>query len=203
MTQPTDRLRIAIYTHSLNPRGGVIHALSVAEALHTLGHQVTLVAPALPGQALFRPTTIETRFFRAAPVAGSLTDLVRQRVNEYVPFTQSIKHDFDLFHAHDGMIGFALAQLRETGELWHYSRTVHHLDHFTDNYLHEAQKQSVTRADDLFCVSQIWQARIQSDYGREAVNVANGRRHPKVPTPAIAPKPSPITNPSPARSQAP
>jgi glycosyltransferase-like protein len=63
------KLRIAMYTHSLNPRGGVVHALSLSEALQEAGHDVTLIAPAKAGERLFRETSVRTYFFPAAPVA--------------------------------------------------------------------------------------------------------------------------------------
>ena len=39
-------LRIAILAHSTNPRGGVVHALELADALTRLGHEATAHAPA-------------------------------------------------------------------------------------------------------------------------------------------------------------
>jgi predicted peroxiredoxin len=47
-------LRIALLTHSVNPRGGVVHTLELATALTALGHDVTVFAPAVPGETLFR-----------------------------------------------------------------------------------------------------------------------------------------------------
>jgi hypothetical protein len=47
------KLRIAMLTHSVNPRDGVVHALQLAEALHDLGHDATLIAPAEPGKDFF------------------------------------------------------------------------------------------------------------------------------------------------------
>ena len=48
-------------TYSVKPRGGVVHALEVSEALARRGHDVELFALARPGEELFRPTP------RAAP----------------------------------------------------------------------------------------------------------------------------------------
>ena len=39
------RLRIAILAHSTNPRGGVVHALELGDALCRLGHEATVHAP--------------------------------------------------------------------------------------------------------------------------------------------------------------
>ena len=54
------RVRVAMLTYSVRPRGGVVHALEVAEALAARGHDVRLFAIAPPGQG----------FFRAPPVPG-------------------------------------------------------------------------------------------------------------------------------------
>jgi len=53
MTKP---LRIAILTHSTNPRGGVVHALELGEALGRLGHEPTVYAPDVTGAARRQPT---------------------------------------------------------------------------------------------------------------------------------------------------
>ena len=37
-----DALRIALLTHSVNPRGGVVHALELASALHEAGSDVVV-----------------------------------------------------------------------------------------------------------------------------------------------------------------
>ena len=47
-------LRIALLTHSVNPRGGVVHTLELASALTAQGHEVTVFAPATNGEVLFR-----------------------------------------------------------------------------------------------------------------------------------------------------
>ncbi len=167
-------LRIAMYTHSLNPRGGVVHALSLAEALQTSGHQVTLIAPQPAGATLFRQTTVPTRFFPAEAVTGDLAALVQRRVGEYVAAVRSNPDPFDLHHAHDGMSGVALAGLRERGEIPAYVRTVHHLEDFGDAYLRVAQNRSVEMADLVLCVSRVWAEQLQTQFGREAIVVPNG-----------------------------
>ena len=40
-------LRIALLTHSVNPRGGVVHTLELANALQGAGHAVTVFAPGI------------------------------------------------------------------------------------------------------------------------------------------------------------
>ena len=50
----TDRGTVLV-THSTSPRGGMVHTLALAEALHALGRRVHLVTQ---GDRLFRPTTV-------------------------------------------------------------------------------------------------------------------------------------------------
>ena len=47
-------LRVAMLTHSTLPRGGVVHAMSLSEALEELGVQTVLHAPDAAGRGFFR-----------------------------------------------------------------------------------------------------------------------------------------------------
>ena len=53
-------LRIAILTHSTNPRGGVVHALELGDALNRLGHEPRVFAPDASGAGFFRSTVCAT-----------------------------------------------------------------------------------------------------------------------------------------------
>jgi hypothetical protein len=63
-----EALRIAILAHSTNPRGGVVHALELGDALTRLGHDVTVHAPDATGAGFFRETSCQTT---GAPTACS------------------------------------------------------------------------------------------------------------------------------------
>lgn len=165
---------VALYVHSLNPRGGVVHALSVGEALLARGHRVTLVAPAERGGGLFRATPVELTLFEAATVRGSLEELVRRRIPEYQACVRERLPGFEVHHAHDGMSGAAVAELRAEGVVPAYVRTVHHLDEFGDGYLGRTQAASVAGADRVLCVSRLWAGRLREEWGLEAAVVGNG-----------------------------
>ena len=60
MTAPRP-LRIAILTHSTNPRGGVVHALELGDALTRLGHEAVVHAPDAKGDGFFRPDAVRNR----------------------------------------------------------------------------------------------------------------------------------------------
>ncbi len=46
---------VALLTYSVKPRGGVVHTLHLAEALHAGGYPVRIVALGDPAQGFFRP----------------------------------------------------------------------------------------------------------------------------------------------------
>jgi glycosyltransferase-like protein len=170
-------LHIALLTHSVNPRGGVVHCLELAQALHRAGHEVTLMAPAAPGQRFFREITCEVSF---APIpAGkpeSLAQMVGSRIDAYTAHLRHVleTRSFDLFHAHDGIGGNALADLEDEGLIGGHVRTVHHLDDFADPQVAAWQLRSVRRACRIFCVSRVWCELLRREYGIDAAQVANG-----------------------------
>ena len=47
-------MNIALLTYSSNPRGGVVHAMSLSEALEDLGVETVLHAPDSAGRGFFR-----------------------------------------------------------------------------------------------------------------------------------------------------
>jgi glycosyltransferase-like protein len=167
-------LRIAMLAHSTNPRGGVMHALCLAEALSDLGHHVVLHAPDASGRGFFRAARCELRPFRVEPARPGLVAMVKQRIGDYLRhFEADGTCDFDLFHAHDGISGNALATLKEGARIPAFLRTVHHVDDFADPHLMALQARSIEAADALFTVSNHWRDWFTAR-GRQAVNVGNG-----------------------------
>ena len=61
-------MRIAMLTYSVKPRGGVVHALEVSEALARRGHAVELMTLGRPGEGLFRETALPVRIVRHVPI---------------------------------------------------------------------------------------------------------------------------------------
>lgn len=169
-------LRIALLTHSVNPRGGVVHTLELATALHEAGHAVTVLAPAAPGQQLFRtpPCAVEL-----VPVHGTPRDtveMVRSRIAAFVQHLRGLlRHrHFDVLHTHDSIGGNALAQLREAGDIASFVRTVHHLDTFDVPQLTQWQHTAFASASQVLCVSRLWCEHLAREYAIEAHEVTNG-----------------------------
>ena len=170
----TRALRIAMLSHSTNPRGGVVHAMQLSETLTALGHEVVLHAPDAKGTGFFRKPACGTACIAVAPAPDSMTGMVEQRIDDYIRyFEKPAARDFDIFHAHDGISGNALATLNERGLIPAFARTVHHIDQFTDPRLMVLQDRSIDKAHLFFTVSAAWQ-RILKGRGIEATVVGNG-----------------------------
>src|SRR5690349_24911651 len=74
-------MRIALFTHSVNPRGGVVHTLELARALHDAGHRVTIFAPSVGGAAMFRASPCRIVLARVAGNASDTVSMVRTRID--------------------------------------------------------------------------------------------------------------------------
>lgn len=172
MTHP---LRIAILAHSTNPRGGVVHALELGDALTRLGHQAVVFAPDAKGTGFFRPALCGTVSVPASPVGADVTAMVRQRVADYVTYFEAPEHRaFDVFHAQDGISGNALASLKQRGLIARFARTVHHVDAFADPALIDLQRRAIVSADRHFVVSHLWQDLLAEMFDLPSVIVGNG-----------------------------
>jgi glycosyltransferase-like protein len=174
MTAPRP-LRIAILTHSTNPRGGVVHALELGDALTRLGCEAVVHAPDAKGDGFFRPTLCGTACVPATAAGADMTGMVETRIADYVAYFESSAHRrFDVFHAGDGISGNALALLKERGLIRAFARTVHHVDAFADERLAALQTRAILGADQLFVVSRLWRDHLRAEFGRNATVVGNG-----------------------------
>ncbi|APW40190.1 glycosyl transferase family 1 [Rhodoferax koreense] len=186
-----ESLRIALLTHSVNPRGGVVHTLELAEALQAAGHVVTVFAPATAGQRMFRPVACELVLVPTAQTLPGVEAMVASRIAAFVAyFSELLQHrSFDLFHAQDSISGNALANLRDQGLIEGFVRTVHHLDVFDNPRLTAWQHRAFAEARQVLCVSRVWQDFLRDEHGIEAGLVHNGvnlRRYSPRPEPGDA-----------------
>ena len=170
------RMKIALLTHSTLPRGGVVHVLELGQALHRRGHAVTVFAPAAAGQRMFRASPCRIVLAELAGGARGFADGVRRRIDalrDGLALTLASEH-FDVFHAHDGIGANALADLAAAGQLPGYLRTVHHVDRFADAQVQAWEERSIRAASRVLCVSALWQQRLLTTLGIEALRVNNG-----------------------------
>ena len=167
-------LKIALLTYSTKPRGSVIHALELAQALSNLGHAPCVFALDKDGQGFHRQVNFTTVAVPAKPCEDGIDKLIHQRIEEFVQFFEHHKTHYDIYHAQDCLSANALAQLKASGRLSHFVRTVHHIEDFNSPYLQDCQNKSIYQPDRCLCVSETWQAALKTDYGINAYRVTNG-----------------------------
>ena len=168
-------MRVAILTHSTNPRGGVVHGLELGDALCRLGHQVVVHAPDATGAGFFRDTLCGTSGVPASAVGRDVTAMVETRIADYVRhFERAQNRCFDIWHAQDGISANALATLKARGLVPGFARTVHHVDTFDDERLSALQLRAITAADHLFVVSRVWRRWLAREFAVDACHVGNG-----------------------------
>jgi glycosyltransferase-like protein len=163
-------------TYSVKPRGGVVHALEVSEALARRGHEVELMALARPGEELFREPGVPLRVVRHVPPDSPFDERVQCMLEAYAeglrPLLEGGGHD--VVHSQDCLSANAALELRAAGAIEHVIRTVHHVDDFTSPSLIDCQNRSIAEPDRVLCVSQPWVDRLAAEFGRSAEVVGNG-----------------------------
>ena len=167
--------RIGLVTYTTKPRGGVIHCLELAEALHAIGCPVHVFALGDPAAGFFRPTAVPHTIFPAPPPDGTLEDRVWSSVSALQQaLRRTASRGFGVLHAQDCIAGRAVVALREAGAPVLVVRTVHHVDDFTTEALVECQRRSILDPDRVLVVSQYWQRRLEDEFGVRADVVTNG-----------------------------
>jgi hypothetical protein len=168
-------LRIAMLAHSTNPRGGVMHAMHVAEALTELGCEVVLHAPDAKGQGLFRTPKCEARAFPVGSASAETFAMIEQRVGDYVAhFSFPRNRGFDIYRAQGGISGNALAALKQRGLIGAFVRTVHHIDDFPDERIARLDSRAIREADTWLTVSALWRDRLAETFAIQAAVCGNG-----------------------------
>jgi glycosyltransferase-like protein len=163
-------------TYSVKPRGGVEHALAVAEALAGRGHEVVVSALAQPGEAFFRATTVATRLVEHVPAHEAFDERILAMVGAYREGLRPLLAGggFDIVHAQDCISANAALDLREEGVIGQVVRTVHHVDEFISPSLIACQDRSILMPDLVLCVSRPWIDRLAGEFGVAAELVRNG-----------------------------
>ncbi len=168
------RMRIRLATYSTKPRGGVVHALNLSEALADRGHDVELWALSAGGATFFRPPTVPSRL---VPVERREDEAVEDRILRYAAALADGLREAgaaDVHHAEDCLSARSMLQLRAEGRLPAVVRTVHHVDAFPQAVLEECQRASIQDVDHRVCVSRFWAERLEADFGVDADVVPNG-----------------------------
>jgi glycosyltransferase-like protein len=167
-------MRIAMLTYSVKPRGGVVHALEVAEALARRGHDVELFALARADEELFRAAAVPVELVRHVPADAPFDERIQAMLEAYTEGLRPLLRGFDVIHSQDCLSANAALALRDEGVIDHVVRTVHHVDDFTSPSLIECQDRSIMAPDHVLCVSEPWVERLRAEFGVTAEVVPNG-----------------------------
>jgi len=170
-------LRVAMLTYSVRPRGGVVHAIAVAEALAARGHEVELFAVGPPGAAFFRAPAVPAAVVPHEPPPDIDFDArIASTIATYRDGLRPVLRDggFDVVHAQDCISANAALALRDEGLIPAVIRTVHHVDDFRSPSLIACQIRSIAEPDHVLCVSPPWIGRVRDEFGVEAGLVGNG-----------------------------
>lgn len=139
-------MRIALLTYSTRPRGGVVHTLSLAEALAGLGQHVDVWSLSRGGDSgFFRPVDPAVGL-RLVPFTDIDGESVGQRISRSIAVLGEAfdSADYDVVHAQDCISANAVP---------HCIRTIHHLDNFTTSELAACHERAIVRPFAHICVS--------------------------------------------------
>jgi glycosyltransferase-like protein len=163
-------------TYSVRPRGGVVHALSVAGALADRGHEVELFAIGPPGTGFFRTPPVPAHVVAHVAPDASFDERICSLIDAYTEGLREPLRDggYDVVHAQDCISANAALTLRDDGVIDAVVRTVHHVDDFRSPSLIACQQRSIVAPDRLLVVSTPWIARLHDEFGIEAELVPNG-----------------------------
>jgi len=167
-------LSIGIFTYSSKPRGSVVHAACLAEALQSKGARVTLYALSKSGDDFYRPLSCELCLIPAEPAPSEVDALIRQRIAEFCAGIHRSRTRHHVCHAEDCLAGNALVASKADLAGAALVRTVHHVEHFESQYLLDCQQRSISAVDLVLSVSELTQREVRAAFGREAPVISNG-----------------------------
>lgn len=167
-------IRVALFTYSTKPRGGVAHTLNLAEKLHGLGQKVHVYALGTDDGFFRRPSVPHTLIPCPKKEFASMDEKIRAYIEAYVDHLYGLGDSYDIYHAEDCISANALSEIRKTGRVRFFLRTVHHVDDFTSVSLAECQEKSITEPDGVLVVSDYWKRELADRYSVEALRVRNG-----------------------------
>jgi glycosyltransferase-like protein len=163
-------------TYSVRPRGGVVHALSVAGALALRGHEVELFAIGPPGTGFFRAPPVPSHVVAHVAPDAPFDERICALIAAYTEGLRGPLADggYDVVHAQDCLSANAALTLRDEGAIGAVVRTVHHVDDFHSPSLIACQERSIAGPDHVLCVSAPWIGRLRREFGVDAELVGNG-----------------------------
>jgi glycosyltransferase-like protein len=167
---------VGLVTYSVKPRGGVVHTLALAEALHAAGHPVRVIALGDPGAGFFRPVAAPFTIIAAPASLPTLEERVFANVDALASGLGQLAAEFPILHTQDCISARAACRVRDGahGPPPVVVRTVHHVDDFTSPSLIDCQRQAILEPDRVLVVSERWREILADEYHTSAGVVHNG-----------------------------
>jgi len=170
----TKLLKIALFTYSTKPRGGVVHTLRLAEELARLKYEVHVYTLST-GNGFYRHVDVPHTLISCPTINyPSIDEKIESYIRIYYKYLSSVKDLYDIYHAEDCISANALLELRDNGFIKSFVRTVHHLDDFTSKSLIDCQANSILKPDYVMVVSKYWERELRSLYSLSTVLTQNG-----------------------------
>jgi glycosyltransferase-like protein len=170
----SDQPRVALVSYSTKPRGGVVHTLSLAEAMVEEAMPVRIVSLGDPEHGFFRPVHAAYSLVPAPAPADTLEGRIFDAIDALENGLTEIAGEVDIFHTQDCISARAAARVRDAGAPVRVLRTVHHVDDFKTAALIDCQRLAIEEPDHLVVVSQDWRNRLKTEYGVDALVINNG-----------------------------
>ncbi|MGH3321424.1 MAG: MSMEG_0565 family glycosyltransferase [Streptosporangiaceae bacterium] len=174
MTVPPTRRPVALVTYSAKPRGGVVHTLALADALHARGHPVHVFALGDPEAGFFRPVRAPYTIFPAPAHLPTLEERVFASIDALEDGLAAEADGYGVLHTQDCIAARAASRIRDRGWPLTVVRTVHHVDDFTSQVLVDCQRQAILEPDVILAVSEHWRTLLDQKYGVNSGVVHNG-----------------------------
>lgn len=165
---------VGLVTYSTRPRGGVVHTLSLADALLRQGFAVHVVALGDPATGFFRPVDVPHTIVPAPPRKDTLTERVFAAIDTLEDWLGGPGRRFGIVHTQDCIAASAAVRVRDSGVPLTVLRTVHHVDDFTTEALIDCQRRAILEPDGLVVVSEHWRSLLRAEYGVDATVIRNG-----------------------------
>jgi len=167
--------RVALVSYSTRPRGGMVHTLSLADALIARHDPVRVVAlDRQPSVGLFREVSAPVTLIPGPTPLPTLEERVFASVDALEAGLREVAEEVDILHTQDCISARAAARVRDAGAPVTVVRTVHHVDDFTTQALIDCQRQAILEPDRLIVVSEDWRRRLAREYGVDATVIYNG-----------------------------
>lgn len=181
---------VGLVTYSVKPRGGVVHTLALAEALHAAGYPVRVIALGEPAAGFFRPVAVPFTIIQAPPSLPTLEERVFANVDALAEGLGRLVAEYPILHTQDCISARSACHVRDSipRAAPVVIRTVHHVDDFTSPSLIDCQRRAILEPNRVLVVSAHWQEILAREYGTSAEVVHNGVDIARfqVPDPALA-----------------